>query len=102
HPAAADVRPAPAAVVQDVRVLAARVLEGVGQDRHGAELPRLVHLPGEFDGRGRAPGRVEYDGPERVAEDVADEMKREAVESLGRCRVSRLPPGASAKTSRIP
>ena len=37
-PAPADVRPRPAAVVEDVVVVAPRVLKGVGQDRHRGEV----------------------------------------------------------------
>src|SRR5205814_1771507 len=48
HPAAADVNLVRiAAVVEDVVVVAARVLERVREDRHRPELARIVHLPGE-------------------------------------------------------
>jgi hypothetical protein len=36
-----------AAVVEDGGAVAPGVLEGVGQDRHGGELARLVHGAGE-------------------------------------------------------
>ena len=38
NPAPADVRPRPAAVPQDVRVLAPGVLQRIRQDRHGGEV----------------------------------------------------------------
>src|SRR5262245_14567484 len=49
HPTATDVRAGTAAVREDVIVVAASVLEGVGQNRHRGEVPRLVHLSGEGD-----------------------------------------------------
>ena len=44
HPAAANVRPRPAAVVEDVVAVAPGVLERVGQDRHRGEVAGVVHL----------------------------------------------------------
>src|SRR5687768_6225082 len=59
HPTAADVRPVDPAVGQDVRAVAPGLFEGVGQDRHRAEVPGLVHLPGEADGGRSEPAGVE-------------------------------------------
>ena len=74
HPAAANVRPRPAAVVEDVGVVAPGVLQRVGQDRHRGEVAGLVHLPARARRRWtvRQLG-VEGDGAEGVAEDVAED-----------------------------
>jgi hypothetical protein len=72
-PAAADVDAVGvAAVVENDGVFAPGVLEGVGEDWHRGELARLVHLPGQLHDGGGTPVRVEGDGVEGVAEDVAE------------------------------
>jgi hypothetical protein len=48
HPAAANMRCVGiAAVIQNVVVVATRVLQRIGQNRHRPEVPALVHLAGE-------------------------------------------------------
>jgi hypothetical protein len=44
YPASARVLARLAAVVQDVCTVAAGILEGIGQDGHGGEIARVVHL----------------------------------------------------------
>ena len=76
-------RPAPShmlalrpAVAEEVLVLAPRFFEGVGQHRHVRKVAGVVHPPGHRDGQAvvpAEPGRVDDDGAERVAEDVADQ-----------------------------
>jgi hypothetical protein len=73
HPA--DVNPLwVAAVVEDVGAVTPRVLKGVGEDRHGAKVARLVHLRRERDSGVGAPFRMEVYRPERVTYDVAEEV----------------------------
>src|SRR5262249_47614514 len=62
-----------AAVVEDVFVLAPRILQCVGQNGHRGELVGVVHLAGEGNGRRSPPVRIERRYAERVAEDVADD-----------------------------
>ena len=62
-----------AAVREDLLVLAAGVLERVGEDGHRAEVPRLVHLTREQNRGLRAPIRGEGNGAKRVAEDVVND-----------------------------
>src|SRR5438105_1908774 len=71
HPAAAHVDARAAAVAQDALVGAAGLLQGVGQERQPLEGPLLVKRPRQSKDVGRAPGRVDGDGIERVAEDLA-------------------------------
>src|SRR5262249_24779659 len=73
-PAPAEVRLGGATVAQHLVVLAPGVLKCVGEDRPRADLPRLVHRAGECHRGVSAPRRVERDRPERVAEDVADQV----------------------------
>jgi hypothetical protein len=49
NPAPTDVRTRASAVVEDLGVFAPGVLECVGQNRHGREVARIVHLAGEGD-----------------------------------------------------
>src|SRR5206468_3038012 len=72
-PAPADVRPAAAAVVEDVRAVAATVLQRVGHNRHRTEVARLVHLPRQDRGGVSPPRGVEGDGSEWVGNDVVEE-----------------------------
>ena len=58
-PTAANVRPRPAAVVENGHFLAPGVLEGVGQDGHRGEVAGVVHASSELSGGGGAPGGVE-------------------------------------------
>src|SRR5262249_48969624 len=46
-PAAPNMQSVAAAVGEDIGIVAPGVLEGVGEDGHGREVPRLVHLPSE-------------------------------------------------------
>src|SRR5215207_5730262 len=71
-PAPTNVRSRPAAVVQYGRFLAPGVLERVREDRHRAEVARLVHLTRQRHRGVRSPRRGEPDRPKRIAEDVAE------------------------------
>jgi hypothetical protein len=62
-----------AAVGEDVRVVAAGVFEGIGQDRHAVEGTVVVDAASERDDGGREPGGIDGDGPEGIAEDVAEQ-----------------------------
>src|SRR5881227_2549094 len=88
HPAPAAVRAGTAAVVEDVGVVAPRVLERVGQDRHRAEVPGCVHLLRQGESRRGSQVRREDDRPERVADDVAEDH--------------RLPPGLFGAPTAFP
>ena len=57
YPAAADVRAGGAAVVEDVRVAAPGVLQGIAEDRHQGEVAAVVHLLRQCDDRGRVARR---------------------------------------------
>ena len=70
NPAPANMRASTATVVEDVRVVTPGVLERVREDRHGAEVPRLVHLAREHQRGVGAPGREEPNPAERIAEDL--------------------------------
>src|SRR5262249_38247863 len=70
-PAAAGVRPRPAAVGQDLLVSAAGLLERVCQKRHVVEPAFLVSRAGEGDGCRCLPSGVQGKGAERVAYDAA-------------------------------
>src|SRR4051794_13148993 len=72
QPATANVWPWPSAVVQDAGVVAARVLQGVGQDGQVVEATVLVDGIGEGRDGGRPPGGIEGDGAEGVADDVPE------------------------------
>jgi hypothetical protein len=77
-PAASDVRPRPWQVFQDVRVGAAGVFEGVGQDGYAVQGPPVVDglgelgdgaaIPGQPGGveRGRRAGGAAEDVPQQV------------------------------------
>jgi hypothetical protein len=58
-------------VVEDVRVLAPGVLEGIRQDGHGGEVAGLVHPANHRDGGRGTPVRVERDRDSGVSENVA-------------------------------
>jgi hypothetical protein len=79
NPAATDVNARFAAVGEDVGVVAASFFEGIRQDRHGGEVPLLVHPRRDPDGVFGAPPRIEGDAVERVAEDVAEESGSSSV-----------------------
>src|SRR5262249_14442564 len=83
NPAAADVWAGGAAVRQDILVVAAGVLEGIGKDRQGGEVPLIVNPPGEGGDFGGPPGRIGGNGAERVAEDVADQVALKTLLGLG-------------------
>src|SRR5262245_53900998 len=71
HPAAANVNLLGiAAVVEHLVIVAASVLKCIRENRHGAELSRLVHLFREGNGGVCAPRWGERDRVEGVAEDV--------------------------------
>src|SRR5262249_23251480 len=71
-PAAADVRPRPAAVLQHIGVVAARILQRVGEDRQPVEGAVSVGALGERDDGGGKPGGIDRYRAEGGAEDVAD------------------------------
>src|SRR5262245_15287050 len=73
-PTAPDVRTGTATVVEDLVVVATRILKRVGKNWHGGELTRLVHLPGERQHGVCAPSGIEGDRAERIAEDVAKQL----------------------------
>src|SRR5262245_42761920 len=75
HPAAADVRTTAAAVVEDVGVVAPRVLQCIRQDRHPVKGFLLIDAFGERDDAGGEPRRVNSAGAEGVAEDTSDETR---------------------------
>jgi len=63
-----------ATVIEHVGGLAAGDLQRVGQDRHPVEGAVVMNRECEDDGGGRESFRVEGDGAEGVAEDVAEEV----------------------------
>ena len=65
-------RPTGPAVVQHFLVIAPGVLKCIRQDRHRAEVARVVHLTRESENCVGAPGRGEGEGAKRAAEDVAE------------------------------
>src|SRR5207248_1807673 len=71
-PAAADVGPWPAAVRQEVEVVAAGVFKGVGKDGQIPESPLLVNHLGHPNHRGRQAGTINGYAAERVADDAAE------------------------------
>jgi hypothetical protein len=73
HPAASNVRARPATVVVNGHFLTPGILEGVGEDGHRGEVAGVVHALSEQSGGGGAPGGLEGNGAEGVAEDVAEE-----------------------------
>src|SRR5262249_5965709 len=74
-PAAADVGAGTENVVESVGVGPPGVLQYVGQDRQTVERPVRVDASRQSHDGGREPGRVNGDGAERVAEDVAEEVR---------------------------
>ncbi len=66
--------PRPAAVVQDVFVVAAGVLKGVGEDGHVVEGTIGVDAIGEGEDGWREPGGGDGDGTEGVAENLQKEF----------------------------
>ena len=87
--APADMRPGTAKVGEDVGVVAASVFESVGEDgeplwveRAGGQEPLLVGGGREGRDGGRSPSRVEGDGAEGVADNVAEQGR--LLLSLGR------------------
>src|SRR5262249_8102343 len=81
-PAAADVLGPLAAVLEDVGTVAAGVFEGVGEDRHPLEAAVVVDGLSESDSVGGAPGRIESDGTEGVAENVAKQGGKERAATI--------------------
>ena len=61
-------------VLEKLFVRAPCILERIGQDRHRAEIARLVHLTRQREGSVGAPCRSKCDRAEWVAEDVAQEL----------------------------
>src|SRR5205823_743354 len=76
RPAAADVVGGGAAVVEQLRLGAAGVFEGVGEDGQALEGRLVVQRAGQADDQAVVPGQpggVDPDGPERVAGNVAEQ-----------------------------
>ena len=60
-------------MADDRLVLAARIHQGIAQDRQQGKGPLFVNTPGQADDVRRSPAGLEVDGPERVADDVAED-----------------------------
>ena len=63
-------------------MVAAGILKGIGEDGHGAEIARVVHLLRRVNGRRRARVGVEGHGAKGIAEDVAEESGSDRLLSL--------------------
>src|SRR5438045_6937737 len=87
YPAATDVRTFPAAMIQDRVVVAAGILERIGEDRHTTELTRLVDLVRQRENRDGSPRRVEVNGLERIPDDFPHQSAELAVEP-GRAKIA--------------
>jgi len=74
QPATAGVRRALPAVAEQRGLVAARASERVGQPRHIAVISTFVHLAGQGQHFSGEPPGLDRDGPERVAENVAEEV----------------------------
>jgi len=61
-------------MIEDASIVTARFFEGIAQDRHAVEGSEMVDGFGERNRVGRKPSRVDGHWPERVAEDVPQEM----------------------------
>ena len=72
-PAPANVWTGAATVFEDLPFLTAGVLECVREDRHRAELARIVHLPRERNYGIGAPFGSERNRAKRVAENISEE-----------------------------
>ena len=72
HPAAADVGAGAATVVEDVGGVTAGILEGIGEDGHGAEIAGVVHLLRELNGGGGSPRGLEVGLVEGITKDAAE------------------------------
>src|SRR5262249_678942 len=80
HPAAADMWPRPAAVVQDVSAITPRLFQGIAKDGkpHRIQCPprRRPIVIASFGNRNngrRLPSGVDSDGTEGIAEDVSQQ-----------------------------
>src|SRR5262249_40602594 len=76
-PAAAHVRAGASQVSEEVGVGAAGVFQGVGQDRQVVVAAGVVDAPGHVPHQSVAPaqpGRLDGDGPEGVAEQLAEQI----------------------------
>jgi hypothetical protein len=62
-----------AAMAEDVRVVAAGVLQGIGEDGKSVEGAIVVDTTSERDNGGSEPGGVGGDGAEGIAHDAAEE-----------------------------
>ncbi len=75
-------------MIQDLLVLTARFLKGVGQDRHPIEGSLLIDRLGQFDHDSVTPGQpgwVDWDWAEGVSEDTTQKPALFALLSLGSC-----------------
>src|SRR6266542_5177160 len=80
RPAAADVRPRPAQVCEDIGVRSTGLFQRVGQNGEESRIQRtlrqrtlLVRCLGQMNDRRRQPGGIDGHGAERVTEDAADQ-----------------------------
>ncbi len=62
------------AVVQDVLILATRIHQRIGKDRHSVKGTVLVDAFGQGKNGGRKPSGVEGDGTKEIAEDVSEHL----------------------------
>lgn len=85
------------AVVQDVFAVATGILQRIGQNRHCAEIARLVHQGGQRQRSVSPPGRREKHRAEGIAEDVVNECNLDRVFCLA-C----WPEHNSLITARLP
>src|SRR5262249_8285246 len=79
RPAPPHVRPRPPAVFQDVSDVTPRGFQGVGQFRHAIEGMFIVDGLSKADHCGRELGWVEGHRAERVAEEVAEYRRQQAL-----------------------
>src|SRR5262249_47782208 len=70
-PAAADVRPRPAAVVEEGGVGAAGDFQGVGEDGEALEGTFVIDALGQGDDGGREPALIDYSRSHDIAEQVS-------------------------------
>jgi hypothetical protein len=61
-------------MVEDLRRLAAGVLQSIAEYRHDAEVAGVVQLLSERDGTRGTPGRVKGDRAEGVGNNVSDNV----------------------------
>src|SRR5262249_31103142 len=73
HPAATDMLARRAAMVQDIAIVAPGIFECIAENRHASEGTVVVDGLGQGDDVGGAPGGINSDRAEGIAEDIAEE-----------------------------